>query len=58
MPNAVSHLARFVDTVIRIDGEEKEQFLRFACRMLQWLRERRATAQELLDDPWMRSFAV
>ena len=43
------------DTVTTIGGEEKEEFLRFASRMLQWLPERRATAQELLDDPWMRS---
>lgn len=46
------------DTVTTIDGEEKEQFLCFASRMLQWLPERRATAQELLDDSWMRSLAV
>jgi serine/threonine-protein kinase SRPK3 len=42
------------DTVTTISGEEKEEFLRFASRiiMLQWLPERRATAQDLLDDPW------
>ena len=43
------------DTVTTIGGEEKEELLRFASRMLQWLPESRATAQELLDDPWMRS---
>ena len=42
-------------TVSTIEGEEKEQFLRFTSRMLEWLPEKRATAQELLDDPWMRS---
>ena len=46
---------KLVDTVSMIEGEEKEEFLRFATRMLEWLPERRATAQELLDDPWMRS---
>ncbi|GBE89340.1 hypothetical protein SCP_1600010, partial [Sparassis crispa] len=46
------------DTVTKIDGEEKEQFLHFVNRMLQWLPERRATAQELLDDPWMRSLPI
>ena len=44
-------------TVSTIEGEEKEQFLRFTSRMLEWLPEKRATAQELLDDPWMRSLA-
>jgi len=44
-------------TVFTIEGEEKEQFLRFASRMLEWLLERRATAQELLDDPGVRSLA-
>ena len=44
-------------TVSTIEDEEKDQFLRFASRMLEWLPEKRATAQELLDDPWMRSLA-
>lgn len=44
-------------TVSTIEGEEKEQFLRFATRMLEWLPEKRATAQGLLVDPWMRSLA-
>lgn len=42
------------ETVTTIGGEEKEEFLRFGSRMLQWFPERRATAQELLNDPWMR----
>ncbi|KIM42711.1 hypothetical protein M413DRAFT_408715 [Hebeloma cylindrosporum] len=46
---------KLVDTVSTIGGAEKEDFLRFASRMLEWLPERRATALELLDDPWMRS---
>jgi serine/threonine-protein kinase SRPK3 len=48
---------KLIDSVSTIEGEEKEQFLRFASRMLEWLPEKRATAQELLDDPWMRSLA-
>ena len=53
-PSSIRRRALF-DTVTTISGEEKEEFLRFASRMLQWLPERRATCQELLDDPWMRS---
>jgi hypothetical protein len=43
------------DTVTTITGEEKEQFLRFIGRILQWLPEQRATATDLLDDTLMLS---
>ncbi|PGH27362.1 CMGC/SRPK protein kinase [Polytolypa hystricis UAMH7299] len=41
------------DTVTTLDGEQKEQFLLFARKMLQWLPEDRKTAKELLEDPWL-----
>ncbi|TFY61232.1 hypothetical protein EVJ58_g4639 [Rhodofomes roseus] len=36
----------------QLEGEEKAEFLRFMRRMLQWEPEKRATAAELLRDPW------
>ncbi|KAI1964450.1 hypothetical protein LOZ07_000921 [Ophidiomyces ophidiicola] len=35
------------------EGEDKRLFLNFAKRMLTWMPEERATAKELLDDPWL-----
>ena len=37
----------------RLEDGEKEDFLRFLGRMLCWLPEERATAKELLFDPWL-----
>ncbi|PLB50864.1 kinase-like protein, partial [Aspergillus steynii IBT 23096] len=37
----------------RLGGDEKDEFLRFLRRMLCWLPEERATAKELLFDPWL-----
>ncbi|PYH34226.1 kinase-like protein [Aspergillus neoniger CBS 115656] len=37
----------------RLEDSEKEDFLRFLRRMLCWLPEERATAKELLFDPWL-----
>ncbi|KAL4784407.1 kinase-like domain-containing protein [Aspergillus varians] len=37
----------------RLKGDEKDDFLRFLRRMLCWLPEERATAKELLFDPWV-----
>jgi serine/threonine-protein kinase SRPK3 len=37
----------------RLEGDEKDDFLRFLRRMLCWLPEGRATAEELLFDPWL-----
>ncbi len=36
-----------------LEGEDKELFLRFVKRCLTWDPEERATAGELLDDPWV-----
>ncbi|GIK07106.1 hypothetical protein Aspvir_002761 [Aspergillus viridinutans] len=37
----------------RLQGDEKDDFLRFLRRMLCWQPEDRATANELLFDPWL-----
>ncbi|KAK2751712.1 hypothetical protein FQN54_008935 [Arachnomyces sp. PD_36] len=37
----------------RLQGGEKDDFLRFLRRMLSWQPEERATAKELLFDPWL-----
>jgi serine/threonine protein kinase len=37
----------------RLQGDEKDEFLRFLRRMLCWQPEERATAKELLFDPWL-----
>ena len=36
-----------------IAAEDKGRFLNFMRRMLRWLPEERATARELLEDPWL-----
>ena len=42
----------------RLSGENKRAFLVFVRRMLQWRPEDRATARELLEDPWLCSWDV
>ncbi|OJJ42004.1 hypothetical protein ASPZODRAFT_137574 [Penicilliopsis zonata CBS 506.65] len=37
----------------RLEGDEKDDFLRFLRRMLCWLPEERASAKDLLFDPWL-----
>lgn len=37
------------------EGEDKDLFIKFARRMLKWMPEERATAKELLDDPWLKT---
>lgn len=43
------------DCVTCMTGEEKELFLKFVRKMLQWLPEERRTAKELREDPWLQS---
>ncbi|EPQ57707.1 kinase-like protein, partial [Gloeophyllum trabeum ATCC 11539] len=38
----------------RLHGEERAEFLRFMRRCLQWEPEKRATAAELCEDPWLK----
>ena len=47
--------ASLEDAEGRLAGEEKALFLRFVRRMLAWRPEERASALELLDDPWIKS---
>lgn len=37
----------------RLEGDEKEDFLRFLRRMLCWLPEERASTKDLQFDPWL-----
>jgi serine/threonine protein kinase len=41
-----------------LEGEEKSSFLKFLRRMLRWRPEDRATAAELVEEPWIRSSLV
>ncbi|KAH7333479.1 kinase domain-containing protein [Rhexocercosporidium sp. MPI-PUGE-AT-0058] len=41
------------NSVTSIQGEEKNLFLLFARKMLQWLPEDRKAARELLEEPWL-----
>ena len=47
-----SHL-HLTDSVTSLQGSEKNLFLAFVRKMLQWLPEDRKTARELLEDPWL-----
>lgn len=38
-----------------LSGSNKELFLQFMRKMLQWTPEARQSARELLDDSWLRS---
>lgn len=37
----------------RLEGDGNENFLSFLRRMLRWLPEERASAKDLLFDPWL-----
>ncbi len=41
------------DSVLSIEGGDKQEFLNFVQKMLQWLPEKRKSAKELLEDPWL-----
>ncbi|KAF2225825.1 kinase-like domain-containing protein [Elsinoe ampelina] len=43
------------NTVTKLDGEDKVEFLRIMRKMLQWDPDDRPSAAELLEDPWMKS---
>ncbi|KAJ6120386.1 protein kinase [Penicillium sp. IBT 18751x] len=43
------------DLESNLQGEQQEKFLRFMRKMLRWRLEERASAKELLSDPWLRS---
>lgn len=41
-----------------LEGEERTQFLAFMRKTLQWRPEDRASAKDLLQDPWVVSWAA
>lgn len=41
------------DAVPSLKGKDKEEFLNFVQKLLQWLPERGKSAKELLEDPWL-----
>lgn len=41
------------DSEERLDGSNKEAFLRFMRKMMQWRPEDRQTAKQLLEDDWL-----
>jgi serine/threonine-protein kinase SRPK3 len=43
------------ERVLQVAGVDSTPFLRFLRRILVWEPERRATASELLADPWLAS---
>ena len=43
------------DIETNLQGEDKERFLQLMRKMLQWLPEKRSTARELLQDPWLQA---
>jgi serine/threonine-protein kinase SRPK3 len=38
-----------------LEGRNKELFLSFMRSMLQWVPEKRKSASELLEDPWLNN---
>jgi serine/threonine-protein kinase SRPK3 len=45
---------RIAETVTLFQGEDKKQFLDFISKMLQWQPEKRSTAKDLLEDPFLQ----
>jgi serine/threonine-protein kinase SRPK3 len=41
------------DSEEQLSGENKALFLDFMRKMLHWVPEKRQTAKQLLDDPWL-----
>ncbi|KAH7317822.1 kinase-like domain-containing protein [Rhexocercosporidium sp. MPI-PUGE-AT-0058] len=52
--NLIPQHLRIADTVTLFQGEEKQQFLEFVSKMLQWQPENRSTAKDLLEDPFLQ----
>ncbi|KAH8435215.1 uncharacterized protein LDX57_012844 [Aspergillus melleus] len=52
-PNLVPSERGLEQSLTVIEGDEKQMFLNFISRLLQWRPEDRATAEELLSDPWL-----
>ena len=41
------------DSEVQLSGENKTLFMDFMRKMLQWVPEKRQTAKQLLEDPWL-----
>ncbi|PWY93951.1 CMGC protein kinase [Aspergillus sclerotioniger CBS 115572] len=54
----IPHTLKIEDTVKALDGEQKDQFLSFARKMLQWLPDDRKTAKGLIEDPWLSDDSI
>ncbi|KAJ4004822.1 hypothetical protein NW766_011556 [Fusarium irregulare] len=52
-PGWIPHDFDFDSSIASMEGEEKGRFIRFIKRMLKWDPDERATASELLEDPWL-----
>lgn len=44
------------NSITTLEGEDKELFLDFARKMLQWLPEDRWSAKQLLEHPWLYKY--
>lgn len=47
----------FSNLVPVLQGEDKRLFIEFVRKMLRWEPERRLTAKELYNDPWLHNKA-
>ena len=52
-PDIVPPKATLEERETSLSGEDKEEFLRFMARMLQWEPEKRSSAAELANDDWI-----
>ncbi|KAJ4129205.1 hypothetical protein NW768_007740 [Fusarium equiseti] len=52
-PGCVPDDFTFESSITCMEGEEKGKFIRFIKRMMKWDPDERATASELLEDPWL-----
>ena len=43
----------FESSLSKLEGEEKAMFTRFVKKMVTWDPEDRASAKDLLKDPWL-----
>jgi serine/threonine protein kinase len=42
------------DLEVNLQGPEQAQFLQFIRKMVQWEPEKRLSAKQLLEDPWLK----
>lgn len=53
-PNLIPTPRGFDNKLTVVEEDEKHMFMRFISRILRWSPEERATAEELLSDPWLQ----